>query len=156
MAASRSLDRSLLAARLAAQRLSGTTAVDVVDATRHLLAVQGQDPRAARLALRARMACGHASAVDRALTDERSLIITSVNRGTLHLIAAEDGPGRVILRVRERAGSGLAGELMDCFYCASVWAALPFARRHARPVLAWLALSGGACLLEQATRAGVQ
>ncbi len=92
MAASRSVDRSLLAARLAAQRLSGTPALDVVDATRHLLAVQGQDPRAARLALRARMARGHASAVDHALTDERSLIITSVNRGTLHLIAVEDEP----------------------------------------------------------------
>lgn len=92
MASSRSADRSLLAARLAAQRLSGTPAVDVVEATRHLLAVQGQDPRAARLALRARMACGHASAVDHALTDERSLIITWVNRGTLHLIAAEDEP----------------------------------------------------------------
>ena len=81
-----------MAARLAAQRLSGTPALDVVDATRHLLAVQGQDPRAARLALRARTAGGHASAVDHALTDERSLIITSVNRGTLHLIAAEDEP----------------------------------------------------------------
>ena len=87
-----SADRPLLAARLAAQRLSGTPAVDVVAATRHLLAVQGQDPRAARLALRARTAGGHASAVDRALTDERSLIITWVNRGTLHLIAAEDEP----------------------------------------------------------------
>jgi len=92
MASSRSADRSLLAARLAAQRLSGTPAVDVVDATRHLLAVQGQDPRAARLALRARTACGHASEVDHALTDERSLIITWVNRGTLHLVAAEDEP----------------------------------------------------------------
>jgi Winged helix DNA-binding domain len=92
MASSRSADRSLLAARLAAQRLSGAPAVDVVDATRHLLAVQGQDPRAARLALRARTAGGHASAVDHALTDERSLIITWVNRGTLHLIAAEDEP----------------------------------------------------------------
>ena len=76
MASSRSADRAVLAARLAAQRLSGTPAVDVVDATRHLLAVQGQDPRAARLALRARMVPGHASAVDHALTDERSLVIT--------------------------------------------------------------------------------
>jgi hypothetical protein len=82
----------LLAARLAAQRLSGTPSVDVLDATRHLLAVQGQDPRAARLALRVRTARGLASAVDHALTVERSLIITSVNRGTLHLIASEDEP----------------------------------------------------------------
>lgn len=92
MASSRSAERSLLAARLAAQRLSGNPAADVVDATRHLLAVQAQDPRGARLALRARIAAGHASAVDHALSAERSLIITWVNRGTLHLIAAEDEP----------------------------------------------------------------
>ncbi len=83
-------DSSLLAARLAAQRLSGTPATGVVTATRHLLAVQAQDPRAARLAIRVRTAEGRASAVDRALTEERSLIITWANRGTLHLIAAED------------------------------------------------------------------
>lgn len=82
----------MLAARLAAQRLSGTPAGDVVEATRHLLAVQAQDPRGARLALRARTAGGHASAVDHALTKDRSLLITWANRGTLHLIAAEDEP----------------------------------------------------------------
>jgi len=85
-------ERSLLASRLAAQLLSGVPATDVVAATRRLLAVQGQDPRAARLALRPRTAGGHASAVNHALTHERSLIITWVNRGTLHLIAAEDEP----------------------------------------------------------------
>jgi hypothetical protein len=85
-------ERSLLASRLAAQLLSGVPAVDVVAATRQLLAVQGQDPRGARLALRARTAGGHSSAVDHALTRERSLIITWVNRGTLHLISAEDEP----------------------------------------------------------------
>jgi hypothetical protein len=85
-------ERSLLASRLAAQLLSGAPAGDVVAVTRHLLAVQGQDPRGARLALRARMAGGHASAVDYALTHERSLVITWVNRGTLHLIASEDEP----------------------------------------------------------------
>ena len=82
----------MLAARLAAQRLSGDHGSDVVEATRHLLAVQAQDPRGARLALRARTTGGHASAVDHALTHERSLVITSVNRGTLHLIASEDEP----------------------------------------------------------------
>lgn len=92
MSGKRSAERSLLAARLAAQRLSGTPAADVVEATRHLLAVQAQDPRAARLALRARTTGGHASAVDRALTEERSLVITWANRGTLHLLAAEDEP----------------------------------------------------------------
>jgi uncharacterized protein YcaQ len=85
-------DRTLLAARLTAQRLSGRRSGDVVETTRHLLAVQGQDPRAARLSLRARTTSAYRSDVDRALTAERSLVITWANRGTLHLIAAEDEP----------------------------------------------------------------
>lgn len=92
MAASVLPQSSVLAARLAAQRLSGAPAGDVVEIARHLLAVQAQDPWGARLAVRARTATEHASAVDYALTNERSLIITWVNRGTLHLIAAEDEP----------------------------------------------------------------
>lgn len=80
----------VLAARLAAQRLSGPPAAGPLEVTRHLLAVQAQDARAARLAIRARSADGHSSDVDRALSTERSLIITWVNRGTLHLLAAED------------------------------------------------------------------
>ena len=84
--------RALLAARLTAQRLSGRRSDDVVETTRHLLAVQAQDPRAARLSLRARTTGTHRSDVDRALTEERSLVITWANRGTLHLIAAEDEP----------------------------------------------------------------
>ena len=83
---------TVLAARLAAQRLFGRLAADPVDVTRALLAVQAQDPRAARLAIRARTRGGHSSDIDRALTEERSLVITWVNRGTLHLIAAEDEP----------------------------------------------------------------
>jgi len=57
-----------------------------------LLAVQGQDPRGARLAVRARSKGLSASDVDAALTDERSLLITWLNRGTLHLVASEDYP----------------------------------------------------------------
>jgi hypothetical protein len=85
-------EQSLLAARLAAQQLSGASSSSVLEATRHLLAVQAQDPRGARLALRVRSSGGRASDVDRALSEERSLVITWVNRGTLHLIAAEDEP----------------------------------------------------------------
>src|SRR6478735_5630004 len=66
--------------------------VDDADAARAHLAVQAQDARGARLAVRARSASTHASDLDRALTDERSLVITWVNRGTLHLVAAEDEP----------------------------------------------------------------
>jgi hypothetical protein len=57
-----------------------------------LLAVQGQDPRGARLAVRARTEGLTAADVDRALTDERSLLITWLNRGTLHLVRSEDYP----------------------------------------------------------------
>jgi len=55
-----------------------------------LLAVQGQDPRGARLAVRARTKGLSAAAVDRALTEDRSLIVSWLNRGTLHLVRSED------------------------------------------------------------------
>jgi hypothetical protein len=57
-----------------------------------LLAVQGQDPRGARLAVRARTEGLTAGDVDWALTEERSLLITWLNRGTLHLVRSEDYP----------------------------------------------------------------
>jgi hypothetical protein len=61
-----------------------------VEVARRLLAVQGQDQRGARLAIRARSRGLSAADVDRALTEERSLLITWLNRGTLHLVASED------------------------------------------------------------------
>ncbi len=72
-----------------------------------------------------------------------------------HLLAEEDGPGSVVVRVRERLGPSALGELMDCFYCLSVWISAPLSiaiapRRRDQP-LVWLALSGAACLLERAT-----
>ncbi len=57
-----------------------------------LLAVQGQDPRGARLAVRARTEGLTAADVDSALTEDRSLLITWLNRGTLHLVRSEDYP----------------------------------------------------------------
>jgi hypothetical protein len=57
-----------------------------------LLAVQGQDPRGARLAVRARTEGVTAADVDRALSEDRSLLITWLNRGTLHLVRCEDYP----------------------------------------------------------------
>lgn len=54
--------------------------------------MQGQDPRGARLAVRARTEGLTAADVDRALTEERSLLITWLNRGTLHLVRSEDYP----------------------------------------------------------------
>ncbi|RYV52968.1 winged helix DNA-binding domain-containing protein [Pengzhenrongella frigida] len=78
------------AARLGAQGLAGPPSHDPVTVVRRLLAVQAQDLRGARLAIRTRSTGLTADDVDRALTDDRSLLITWLNRGTLHLIAAED------------------------------------------------------------------
>jgi hypothetical protein len=95
-----------------------------------------------------------------------------------HLLVEEDGPADLVVRLRRAAGSGALGQLMDCFYCASLWVALPLvvmitgerppdvaARRGGTSrralslerVVTWLALSGAACLLERSTgsRSGV-
>jgi hypothetical protein len=80
----------MLADRLAAQLLSGPPARDPAAVAERLLAIQGQDPRGARLAVRARTAGLSAADVDRALTEDRSLLITWLNRGTLHLVRSED------------------------------------------------------------------
>lgn len=80
----------MLAERLTAQLLSGPPAPDPVAVAQRLLAIQAQDPRGARLAVRARTAGLSAADVDRALTHERSLLITWLNRGTLHLVRRED------------------------------------------------------------------
>jgi Winged helix DNA-binding domain len=81
---------SLAAQRLRAQLLSGPPARTVAEVTGHLLAVQAQDPRGARLAVRARTACLLAADVDSALTADRSVVVSWLNRGTLHLVLAED------------------------------------------------------------------
>jgi len=73
-----------------------------------------------------------------------------------HLLAAEDGPGVVVARARGRLGSGLAGQLADCFGCLSMWVAIPLVpfvtRRRAEAPVCWLALSGAAFLLERLTQ----
>lgn len=73
-----------------AQLLSGPPATSAEDVARQLLAVQAQDPRGARLAVRARTAGLVAADVDRSLTQDRSLVVTWLNRGTLHLVCTED------------------------------------------------------------------
>jgi hypothetical protein len=70
-----------------------------------------------------------------------------------HLLASEDGPADIIVRFRKLLGQSLAGQLMDCFNCLSLWIAAPAAlfvsRRPVEWLVASLALSGGACLLER-------
>jgi uncharacterized protein YcaQ len=82
----------MIAERLTAQLLAGPPARDPVAVVERLLAVQGQDPRGARLAIRARSTGLAAADVDRALSEDRSLLITWLNRGTLHLVRREDYP----------------------------------------------------------------
>jgi hypothetical protein len=73
-----------------------------------------------------------------------------------HLIASEDGPFDAIVRLRERAGDGVLGKLMDCPYCLSLWIAAPLALLLADSAgawcVAWLAISGGSSLLEKLSR----
>jgi hypothetical protein len=75
--------------RLAAQLLTGRRATRPDDVVRHLLAVQSQDLRAARLAVRSRSSGLTAADVDAELADRR-LVVAWLNRGTLHLVTAED------------------------------------------------------------------
>lgn len=78
--------------RLTAQGLTGPPARGPVEVARRLLAIQAQDGRGARLAVRARTRGVAGADIDRALTHERSLVTTWCNRGTLHLVASEDYP----------------------------------------------------------------
>ncbi len=80
---------SVTAERCAAQLLTGDPPASVDEVARRLLAIQAQDPRGARLAVRARSAGLAAADVDAALA-RRSLVVTWLNRGTLHLVRAED------------------------------------------------------------------
>jgi hypothetical protein len=82
----------VIAERFAAQMLAGPPARDPVAVVERLLAVQGQDARGARLAIRARSAGLTAADVNRAMTEDRSLVITWLNRGTLHLVRSDDYP----------------------------------------------------------------
>jgi hypothetical protein len=72
-----------------------------------------------------------------------------------HFFNAEDGPLNVVVRLRRLAGSSVLGDILDCFYCLSVWIAIPFAFWIGSGLkeisLLWLALSGGAILLERLT-----
>jgi hypothetical protein len=79
------------AERFASQALSGPALKNPPAVAERLLAIQGQDPRGARLAVRARSEELSAADVDRAL-DAGSLLITWLNRGTLHLVRSEDYP----------------------------------------------------------------
>lgn len=83
---------AVTAERFAAQALAGKPLADPVAVAERLLAVQGQDPRGFRLAVRARTEGLTAADVEQALSEDRTLLVTWLNRGTLHLVRSEDYP----------------------------------------------------------------
>lgn len=83
--------KRLARVRASAQLLARPVKVrDPVDVVRLAGPVQAQEPRAARLAFRARSRTLTAADVDRARVEERSLLRTWAMRKTAHLIATED------------------------------------------------------------------
>lgn len=104
--------------RLRAQRVtprSRDVVSDVALLVKELCGIQAQDARAATLALRVRSAGLVAADVERARVQERTIIRTWGQRGTLHLLATEDlgwllplfGPVFIAGGQRRRAELGL-------------------------------------------------
>jgi Protein of unknown function (DUF1360) len=72
-----------------------------------------------------------------------------------HLLSDEDGPWYVIFKIRKQLGQGFFGSLLECFYCLSIWVAIPFALwlsdNLKDGIVSWLAISGGACIIYKAS-----
>ena len=70
-----------------------------------------------------------------------------------HLLFAEDGPWKVLVRLRWAAGTSVFGSLLDCFLCLSVWVAvLPayvIGVGWTERLLLWPGLSAIAILIER-------
>ena len=70
-----------------------------------------------------------------------------------HLLAEEDGPWGLVVKLRRRLGTGFWGQLMDCFKCMSLWIAVPFVffvgGDTIEKIVTWVALSGAAILLQR-------
>jgi Winged helix DNA-binding domain len=110
----------VLAERVRAQVLTGVRPTDPVEAVLRVGALQAQDPRALRLAIRARTTGVDALAVQRALAEPGRLVVTWLMRGTLHAVPAGDvrwllallRPPRSSGRTR-RLALGLDDHLLD-------------------------------------------
>jgi hypothetical protein len=99
----------LRAARLTSQLLDGGATRTPAAIVRRLLAVQAQDPVAARLALRAR-GVRRAADVERAL-EQRELVAAWLCRGTLHLVEPEDHGWLLALTARFAGSRRRLGQL---------------------------------------------
>lgn len=113
--------QAIFTERFSSQALTGEPLSDPVAVAERLLAVQGQDPRGFRLAVRARTKGLTASDVERALGEDRALLVTWLNRGTLHLVRSEDYPWLQALTtpplltacLRRLSQEGVAGAAAD-------------------------------------------
>ncbi len=85
----------------------------------------------------------------------RFLLCSLANWRLTHLVVREEGPWNIVVRFRVWLGESMAGRAMDCFFCSSLWFAIPLAflvsYNFVSWIVAWLAISAAACLLEQAT-----
>lgn len=83
----------------------------------------------------------------------RFLIAVLATWRVTHLLAEEDGPWNLIVRIRELAGGGFWGELLDCFKCLSLWVAAPLSffvgRTKSERMVIGLSLSGAAILIQE-------
>jgi hypothetical protein len=84
------LPDGVLVRRFRSQLLTGSPATDPLEVVGRIAAVQAQDARGSLLAIRARSTGLTARDVDRCLTDDRSLVVDWLCRGTLHLVRSED------------------------------------------------------------------
>jgi hypothetical protein len=83
-------DHEVRLVRIRSQRLTGDRPGDVRSAVRGVFAIQSQETRAARLAVRPRSVGLDVSAVVRACGEERSVVRTWAMRGTLQMLASDD------------------------------------------------------------------
>jgi len=72
-----------------------------------------------------------------------------------HLVSSEDGPWQAFARLRRIVERFSSPALVGCFYCSSVWVAIPAAlwigAGLEERLLLWPALSAAAILLERTT-----
>ena len=72
-----------------------------------------------------------------------------------HLFSNEDGPFELVFKFRKLFGQGFFGDLLDCFYCLSIWVSIPFsillANGWLETIITCFALSGAACIVYKLT-----
>lgn len=75
-----------------------------------------------------------------------------------YLLQAENGPWNAFERLRRGLASGVWSDIFGCFYCLSLWVAIPFAltlgENWTSRLVLWPALSAGAILVERRIHPG--